>query len=42
MVGAVVVAGMMLRDSIEIDELRHPIRIEARHIIPDSEGAGKF
>ena len=37
-----VVSGAMLRDSVEMDELRHPIRIEAQHIIPDSEGAGRF
>ena len=35
-------AGMMHRDSIEIDELRYPIRIRAQRIIPDSEGAGRF
>jgi N-methylhydantoinase B len=35
-------AGMMLRDSVEIDELKHPIRVLAQRIIPDSEGAGRF
>jgi N-methylhydantoinase B len=42
MVGAVVTGGMMLRDSVEIDELRHPIRIWRQSIIPDSEGAGRY
>jgi N-methylhydantoinase B len=35
-------AGMPFYDSIEIDELHHPIRITARRIVPDSEGAGTF
>jgi N-methylhydantoinase B len=35
-------AGMPFYDSIEIDELHHPIRITARRIVPDSEGAGAF
>jgi N-methylhydantoinase B len=33
-------AGALRRDSVEVDELRHPIRIHAEYIIPDSEGAG--
>src|SRR5262249_26347177 len=33
--------GALLRDSVEIDELRHPILVEAQHIVPDSEGAGR-
>lgn len=40
-IGHVGNAGMMLRDSIEIDELQHPIRIERQHVIADTEGAGK-
>jgi N-methylhydantoinase B len=40
--GLTVTAGMMRRDSIEVDELRHPIRIVAQHIIPDTEGPGRF
>ena len=35
-------AGMPFYDSVEVDELHHPIRIETRCIVPDSEGAGKF
>jgi N-methylhydantoinase B len=35
-------AGMPFYDSIEIDELHHPIRIVARRIVADSEGAGAF
>ena len=35
-------AGMPFYDSIEIDELHHPIRITSRCIVPDSEGAGTF
>ena len=40
--GLAATAGTMLRDSIEIDELRHPIRVAEHRIIPDSEGAGRF
>ena len=35
-------SGMMLRDSVEIDEFRYPVRIEAQYIIPDTEGAGRM
>jgi N-methylhydantoinase B len=35
-------AGMCYQDSIEIDELRHPIFVRSRRLIPDSEGAGRF
>jgi N-methylhydantoinase B len=35
-------AGLMLRDSTEVDELRHPVRIWVDEIVPDTEGAGKF
>ncbi len=34
--------GMVWCDSIESDELLYPIVIDARRIIPDSEGAGRF
>ncbi|MGW4339222.1 hydantoinase B/oxoprolinase family protein [Rhodococcus koreensis] len=34
-------AGMMLRDSVEIDEIHHPIRIVQQRILPDTEGAGR-
>jgi N-methylhydantoinase B len=33
--------GALLRDSVEIDEMRHPIIIRAQHIVTDSEGAGR-
>jgi N-methylhydantoinase B len=35
-------AGMCYQDSIEVDELRHPILVHSRRLIPDSEGAGRF
>jgi len=35
-------SGMVFADSVESDELQYPILVTARHIIPDSEGAGRF
>jgi N-methylhydantoinase B len=35
-------AGMCYQDSIEIDELRHPIFVHDRRLLPDTEGAGRF
>jgi N-methylhydantoinase B len=35
-------AGMLHKDSVEIDELKHPIRILEQRLIPNSEGAGRF
>jgi N-methylhydantoinase B len=35
-------AGLCRQDSIEVDELHHPIFVKRRNLIPDSEGAGKF
>ncbi len=35
-------AGMMLRDSTEMDELLHPIRIEQDRLVPDTEGPGRM
>ena len=35
-------AGMCRIDSIEVDELHHPIHVVTREIVPDSEGAGRF
>ncbi|MCL4746532.1 MAG: hydantoinase B/oxoprolinase family protein [Burkholderiaceae bacterium] len=35
-------AGMCNQDSIELDELRQPIHVYARKLVPDTEGAGKF
>ncbi len=36
------VAGLQLHDSVEVDEMKYPIEVRAQHIIPDSEGAGRF
>jgi N-methylhydantoinase B len=35
-------AGMCYQDSIEIDELRHPIFVHERRLLPNTEGAGRF
>ena len=35
-------AGMCYQDSIEIDELRHPIFVHQRRLLPDTEGAGRY
>jgi N-methylhydantoinase B len=35
-------AGMLMRDSVEVDEMRHPIRVLQQRLVPDSEGAGRF
>ncbi|MGH6719077.1 MAG: hydantoinase B/oxoprolinase family protein [Alphaproteobacteria bacterium] len=35
-------AGMCLLDSIEIDELHHPILVRTRELVADSEGAGTW
>ena len=37
-----VIAGLMYRDSVEIDELKHPFRVESLGIVADSAGAGRF
>lgn len=34
-------AGLSFIDSVELDELYQPILVKARHIVPDSEGAGR-
>jgi N-methylhydantoinase B len=34
-------AGLCFQDSVELDELRQPIYVHARHFLPDSEGAGR-
>lgn len=34
--------GLCYLDSVELDELRYPLRVERRGIVPDSEGAGKW
>lgn len=35
-------AGMPFLDSIEVDEVHHPIIVRERRLIADSEGAGKY
>jgi N-methylhydantoinase B len=35
-------AGMCYQDSIEIDELRHPLFVASRRLIRNTEGAGRF
>lgn len=36
-----VIAGLMYRDSVEVDELKHPIRVRALELVQDSAGAGR-
>ena len=36
-----VIAGLMYRDSVEVDELKHPLRVEKLEIVQDSAGAGR-
>ena len=36
------VGGVQYRDSIELDEFKHPMLIRSLRLIPDSGGAGKF
>ena len=40
-IGHVGNAGFVLRDSVEIDELHHPIRIVEQRLLPDTEGPGR-
>jgi N-methylhydantoinase B len=35
-------AGLCRHDSIEVDELHHPLHIARRSILPDTEGAGRY
>ena len=35
-------AGMLRRDSVEVAELAHPIRVHRQRLVPDTEGAGTF
>ena len=35
-------AGMSFFDSVEVDEIRHPILVRQRRLVPDSEGPGRF
>jgi N-methylhydantoinase B len=36
-----VIAGLMYRDSVEVDELKHPIRVHSLGLVTDSAGAGR-
>lgn len=36
-----VTAGLMYRDSVEIDEQKYPIRVEEQRLLTDTEGAGR-
>ncbi len=40
--GLPVAAGLMYRDSVEIDELKHPIEVSHLRLVPDTAGAGRF
>ena len=35
-------AGMSFYDSVEVDEIRHPILVRQRRLVADSEGPGRF
>lgn len=36
-----VIAGLMYRDSVEVDELKHPLRVTFLRLVEDSAGAGR-
>ncbi len=40
--GLPVAAGLMYRDSVELDELKHPIHVRFLRIIPGTGGAGEY
>jgi N-methylhydantoinase A len=35
-------SGLIYRDSVELDEIKHPLDIRYQRLIPDSGGSGKF
>jgi N-methylhydantoinase B len=35
-------AGFLMRDSVEIDEMKYPILVSEQRILPDTEGAGRY
>jgi N-methylhydantoinase B/oxoprolinase/acetone carboxylase alpha subunit len=41
-IGHVGNAGFVHRDSVEIDELHHPIRVVEQRLLPDTEGPGRY
>jgi N-methylhydantoinase B len=40
-IGHVGNAGMLGIDSVEVDEMRQPFRVQTRRLVPDTEGAGR-
>lgn len=40
--GCVGNGGVLRMDSVEVDEIKHPIRVAAQRISPDTEGAGRL
>lgn len=40
--GAMGVAGAAMHDSVEVDELKHPLIVLEERLVADSEGAGRF
>ena len=40
--GCVGNGGVLRLDSVEVDEIKHPIRVKAQRIVTDSGGAGRF
>lgn len=41
-IGHVGNAGLCFQDSVELDEMRHPLLVRARSFVADSEGAGQY
>jgi N-methylhydantoinase B len=41
-IGHVGNAGLCFQDSVELDEMRHPLLVRTRSFVADSEGAGQF
>ena len=41
-VGHIGAAGMCMYDSVEVDEMKYPVRVTDRRVVADTEGAGKF
>lgn len=40
--GSIVSGGQLRHDSVEIDEIHHPMLVHSQRIVPDTEGAGRF
>jgi N-methylhydantoinase B len=40
--GIPVVSGLMYRDSVEVDELKHPFEVKSLRLVPGGGGAGRF